>query len=198
MTVRCLMGQEPPEITDGYGGWEVITRPRRRAMTQWTGVQPLKMRLPIVLNRFKANESIEDAIQKLQQMASPGGPWDPPPVVDIDGAVPHARVGWVIESLEWGATERSLRHPHPRIRQEFVVNLLQHVPLVRVDDKGPQKNPNAYRIYTVKRGDTLAKIAAKLLKSRKRWREIARINGIRDPKSDRQLKPGRKLKVPKK
>jgi nucleoid-associated protein YgaU len=48
--------------------------------------------------------------------------------------------------------------------------------------------------YTVKKGDTLSGIALKILGDASRWRQIARINKLRDP---RKLKVGTKLKMPK-
>jgi 5'-nucleotidase len=51
----------------------------------------------------------------------------------------------------------------------------------------------ASRPYEVKRGDTLARIAANKLGSAKRWKEIAKLNNIRDPDN---LSVGRMLKMP--
>lgn len=39
----------------------------------------------------------------------------------------------------------------------------------------------ANRTYTVKKGDSLSKIASTTLGSAQRWREIAKLNGIRKP-----------------
>lgn len=48
-------------------------------------------------------------------------------------------------------------------------------------------------IYIVRSGDTLTKIAARLLGSIVRWRDIADANGIRDPY---YIKPGQRLRIP--
>jgi nucleoid-associated protein YgaU len=48
-------------------------------------------------------------------------------------------------------------------------------------------------IYLVKQGDTLTKIAANLLGSVVRWRDIADLNGIRDPY---YIKVGQRLRIP--
>lgn len=53
--------------------------------------------------------------------------------------------------------------------------------------------PVAVRLYFVKSGDTLSKIAQALLGDYRRWQEIAKLNGIRDP---RTLRVGSRLKIP--
>lgn len=192
ISVTCLLGREQPELSGGYGGWEEIARPRRTSLTQWNGHPPFRMRLPLLIDNFADGDSVEEKCDRLEQMARSPETLTPPPIVDIEGAVLHSGIGWVIDNLEWGACER---HPSRgyRTRQEVVVFLLQHIPKDKVVRH--QTNQPKYRLYTIKKGDTLQKIAAKLLKDKKRWREIARINDIRDPK---KLKIGRKIKVPRK
>jgi len=50
-----------------------------------------------------------------------------------------------------------------------------------------------YQTYTVKSGDILWSIAVKFLGDGKRWKEIAELNGITDP---RTLQVGKVLKIP--
>jgi nucleoid-associated protein YgaU len=49
------------------------------------------------------------------------------------------------------------------------------------------------KTYTVKSGDTLAKIAAAIYHDQAKWRAIAALNGIRDP---RNIKAGQHLRLP--
>ncbi len=56
-----------------------------------------------------------------------------------------------------------------------------------------RSTPASTRTYTVKRGDTLAKVAQALLGSYKRSIDIARLNNIRDPN---RISVGQKLKIP--
>jgi len=56
-------------------------------------------------------------------------------------------------------------------------------------DKGKTKR----KTYVVRKGDTLAKIAARVYGNANRWHEIAKLNGIRAP--HKVLKVGRRLKV---
>ena len=48
--------------------------------------------------------------------------------------------------------------------------------------------------YLVKKGDTLWDLADKMLGNGSKWKEIAKLNGIKDPRS---LQIGTKLKIPK-
>jgi LysM repeat protein len=59
----------------------------------------------------------------------------------------------------------------------------------------PKASSPGYRYVTVKRGDSLWEFAVKYLGSGSRWREIARLNGIRDTKT---LRVGARLRIPPK
>jgi nucleoid-associated protein YgaU len=60
--------------------------------------------------------------------------------------------------------------------------------------KDPRHSPDVDKAYTVRRGDTLSDIASATYDDPVFWREIARANGISDP---RTLAPGRVLIVPR-
>ena len=58
----------------------------------------------------------------------------------------------------------------------------------------PRSSPTVEKSYVVRRGDTLSSIAAALYRQPDAWRELARANGITDP---RDLRPGQVLSVPR-
>ncbi|GAB7044481.1 MULTISPECIES: CIS tube protein [Catenuloplanes] len=58
----------------------------------------------------------------------------------------------------------------------------------------PRSSPTVEKSYVVRRGDTLPSIAAALYRRAGAWRELARANGITDP---RDLRPGQVLTVPR-
>jgi nucleoid-associated protein YgaU len=58
----------------------------------------------------------------------------------------------------------------------------------------PRSSPTVEKSYVVRRGDTLSSIAAALYRQPAAWRELARANGITDP---RELRPGQVLTVPR-
>lgn len=59
--------------------------------------------------------------------------------------------------------------------------------------KSLPKGAGAAREYVVESGDTLSEISQKLLGTSKRWEEILKLNGLKDPGA---LRVGMKLKIP--
>lgn len=148
---------------------------------------------------------------------------DPEPpvlIVNAEGAIPHdyheaSHVRWVIEKLTWGDSLRNYygnrirQYVDVTIMQYIADELLEQVSVARKRNSGPSGRRNTGRLpararnvrkpgasskrYTVKAGDTLSKIAAAKLGSWKRWKEIAKLNNIRDP---RKLRVGQVLRLP--
>jgi nucleoid-associated protein YgaU len=58
----------------------------------------------------------------------------------------------------------------------------------------PKFSPDVEKTHTVRRGDTLATVAFLAYNDPTQWREVARNNGIEDPRS---LEPGRVLNIPR-
>ncbi len=58
----------------------------------------------------------------------------------------------------------------------------------------PKSSPDVEKTHVVRRGDTLATVAALAYNDPTQWREVARNNGIEDP---RFLEPGRVLNLPR-
>jgi hypothetical protein len=79
------------------------------------------------------------------------------------------------------------------IRAKLNLTLKEYRP-VEVQLKDPRASPDVEKRHTVRRGDTLSGIAGMAYSDPTRWREIARSNGIQDP---RRLEPGRQIVVPR-
>jgi len=80
------------------------------------------------------------------------------------------------------------------LRAKLSVSLKEYRPAaVQVKDN-PTLSPDFDKTYVVRRGDTLSSIAAAVYREPAHWREIARANGIKDP---RTLAPGRTLTLPR-
>lgn len=197
----CRLGEENPRIISGYGGWEVVQRARRRSLVDWQNVEPYRLTFSVVLDGYAENQSVEAEIRKLERMAIPALTGESPTKVRVFGYLPmdntrNQSTYWVVENLEWGDSLRS-RVGMVRVRQTATLTLLA----VSSDDElrvsrspRPRKKPGSkVKRYKVRAGDTLQKIAAKYLGSSRRWKEIATLNKIRDPK---RLKAGTILKLP--
>jgi hypothetical protein len=65
---------------------------------------------------------------------------------------------------------------------------------VEDQSKDPRHSPDVEKSFTIRRGDRLDQIAQGAYRDPARWRDIARRNGIADP---RRLDPGRLLLLPR-
>lgn len=205
-SVRVMLGDGAAQAS-ADGGWAFVSRPKNIGFTVWEGQSPYSMTVPIMLDGFADEESQEDDWEALRRIFRvPVGPLRQPSPVSLSGAVPLAdRLTWVISDLQPTNELRRVKDGH-RIRIEANLELMQFVeadivigvqasPAKAAADRAPQAGaaPPQTRVYVVKRGDTLVKIAQANLGSYKRWPEIAKLNGIRDP---RKLQVGQRLKLP--
>jgi hypothetical protein len=80
------------------------------------------------------------------------------------------------------------------LRAKCSVGLKEFAPVAQQLLESKTASPDFDKSWTVRRGDTLSSIAGALYQDPARWREIARANGIDDP---RTLEPGRELAIPR-
>jgi hypothetical protein len=194
LTVSVLRGDGAPKPTDGIGGWQVVARPRRTALTQWMGRNPYAMDVPVVFDGINAGVSIEGDIAKLFQMGV-GSDFDPPPTVHVDGGLPIKGATWVINGIDWGDDviwqQDGASKPY-RARQDAVVHLLQYKPEARVKILATKSLPNVYTVHSAK--ETMRTIAKVMYGDGSQWTKIKSANpNVRDPN---HLKVGTKLRIP--
>jgi len=197
---NVLRDAAAPTIQSGYGGWTVVDRARQRGLSVWDGVEPKRLAVPILFDGFEDDNDQQDSLKLLLQMASPDP--DEPPVVSLSGkGFPDIVDNWVIESISFGSNTiwgTNKAGKDILLRQDAIVNLMQHVAADRVAfSKAKPAQPGGRvwpKHWMVKKGDTIQKIAAKFYGSSKKWHLIASANGIRDPK---HLKIGQVLTIPK-
>ena len=80
------------------------------------------------------------------------------------------------------------------LRAEASLTLTAYRPVTVQLAERPRNSPDVEKSVTVRRGDRLDQIAAGVYQDPARWRDIARRNGIADP---RRLDPGRLLLLPR-
>ncbi|MDB4894313.1 MAG: hypothetical protein JWN15_575 [Firmicutes bacterium] len=80
------------------------------------------------------------------------------------------------------------------LRAKLALSLKEYRPVEIQIKENPTASPNYDKTYVVRRGDTLSSIAFAVYRDPEVWRDIARNNGIRDPRS---LEPGTVLQLPK-
>lgn len=133
LRLSVLAGQTSATLTDGFGGWEAIDRPKRVAMSRWKGRPLFRQDVPILFDGVDEDKNVEVDIATLIRMSQPAGALTPPPTVKITGPVERTDLVWVIENITWEAdmVVRDMQTGGSvRMRQGAVVHLLQYI-----DDK---------------------------------------------------------------
>lgn len=191
-----LLGEEPPKVTGGVGGWEIVARPRQVSMTLWQGVEPYQVELSIMLDGLIGQLSQEPAIRELLA-AGRGDDEAEPSTWEIRGvpAVSAAADEWVLNSAEPGDTVLRRTNDFSRVRQSYALTFVEHVPAeyVQLRAKARQGARGKSALYTVRKGDTPASIARK---RRRKWTEIRDLNRSLHLKANTNLKDGTRIRVP--
>lgn len=80
------------------------------------------------------------------------------------------------------------------MRAEMAMTLIAYRPVEVQIAERPRNSPDVEKSVAYRRGDRLDLIAAGVFQDPARWRDIARTNGIADP---RRIAPGTQLLVPR-
>lgn len=187
------LGDGYPKVT-GWGGWEEVARPKRKGISDWTQAPLIRMPIPLLLDGWRSSSSVQRHVDILKAWASSRAGKRPPRLKILSGPVPHTDLVWVIEDLDFD--EALLDDNGVLVRQSLTLNLLEFEAGEVLKTFTPAQTKKALRSYVVKSGDTLLSIASKKLGNGKRWREIAKLNKIRDPRKNAKLKVGKRLKLP--
>lgn len=188
--LRLLLGATP-SVPAADGGWSIVTRPKNSGFTAWEGYGPHQMNLGVMLDGVAKDVSQEQDYDSLRRiMRTVVGVAKQPSPVRLSGPVPMTDLRWVIQSIE--------QDPASIIRSELTgellrvavtLNLIEYVEAdVLVSTASPATVVNlqnaaagiGQKLYTVKDGDTLSKIAAAELGSFTKFPDIAKLNNIRD------------------
>lgn len=137
LSITARLGDGRPDVTAGYGGWSEVARPRRRPLSIWTGSPGLRLTLPILLDRFRDDVSVERLIAQLEQLSLPTAADGAPPRIRLaarGGAVPHTDRVWVVDSLTFG-DGAIMNRAGNRTRQPATLALLEYIADVRVNER---------------------------------------------------------------
>ena len=196
-SVTVLRGQEPPNITGGVGGWEIIPRRRRRGMTTWQGRDPIQMDLPILFDGTGLAPVDQDPDIQMLRLMAVGDNFMEPPTVSVIGYTPAQGVTWVINDIEWGTDAVWVTDPNSgdqiRVRQDATLKLLQ---FVQVDVVKIIPTLGVVGIWIVEKGQRLRSIAKESYGDASLWTLIRDANpGVRDPEN---IPAGTELRIPPK
>lgn len=193
--LHLLLGDAPPAVTDGYGGWQEVSRPNDVGISDWTGVSNYKMDVSVVIDSEHVARLDPAGVLADLLLLARTPKEDEPPVIRVYGlAIQEDLNGdrWVIADLAMGpvlrAEDGTLR------RQQVTLNLMEWVQPDDIERRRRKRHPGGKsKRYTVKRGDTLMTIAHHFYGDWHKWRRIADRNDIKNP---RNLRVGRVLVIP--
>lgn len=120
-----------PQSSGGVGGWEEIARPRRQAMTDYSGTPLWQVKIELMFDGWSTapeGRSVQQEIQTLIDMATKAEGADQPPIVAFKGSIIPGSINrrWVINNLEWGPSVRRVSDG-AIVRQVVTVTLLEYI-----------------------------------------------------------------------
>jgi hypothetical protein len=144
ISITARLSDAKPNVDQGYGGWQEVARPRRTTLSVWQGLPAMRMSIPILLDKFRTQGSIERECAQLERLASPSASDGTTPRVSFaakGGAIPHQGRIWVVDNLTWGDAAMTTRGN--RCRQQVTLSLLEYIADVRVDQDSPSQRQRA-------------------------------------------------------
>jgi hypothetical protein len=194
MNILGPLGPEVPQISGGFGGYEIVPRPRQVGMTIWNGTEPYQLTFSMFLEGFKLGKTVEEDIAAVMRCAH--GTDGEPGTVQVFGIPRLPANDWVIEGLDFDQDTTIRNSRMERIRQKLSWTLREEVDPVYLPLRAEAlmgKKP-AYTTVKVRRNDTPAGLAKKYkLKS---WTVLRDLNQGVITKSGQKLKEGMKIRVP--
>lgn len=209
------MGDNAPRIIGGYAKWDIINRTGRKGLTHFTGYDPLVVEIEVFVDAFTTGDytAVEQTIAVIEGMAGRGSKRadGPPPRLHVSmaGAIKidyqFFKASWVMTGVEWDEDGTITQNPPQpegtklvnRLRAPVTLTLTEYIDDTELRTSSAAaakaKGGSARRTYIVRNHDTLMKIARDELGDAGRWRKIAELNNLRDP---RHLKTGQRLRLP--
>lgn len=203
LQVAVLMGPGGAQVTQGYGNYDEVTRPRNVSLLSWQGRAPYEMTLDLVFQGIPVahgwGQSVEKQITLLEDLATKQPGMTTPPSVRLFGPVPHPELRWLITAISWGDFwRRSL--DGARIMQKASVTLHEYVEDPYLMPQRPKGKASGakFRWYVIKRGDNVKSISKRLLGNPSKWEQIVHLNagmhGYKLPQP--KFKIGDRIKIP--
>jgi hypothetical protein len=197
------LSADTPHWTGGWGGWEVVPRPRQSGMTIWNGIEPFTLEFGMWLDRgimegptdFNQRRSIEQLMDRLLRVARGDGDSPPSPIY-ISGIPRTAGRRWIIEAMDFppdGAIRRS--YDMYLVRQQINFVLKEYTPptMKRIHKQALKRDLGKIVTIKVKKDDTPARIARR---RGCKWTDLRTLNPGVVHKAAQNLKNGIKLRVP--
>jgi len=131
------LGSDAPRYSGGSAKWDIVDRPRRKGLTQFTGEEPWTCVLKIMFNQWPDGD-IEPLVKIVEdRMHRPEDRVEPDLLRLTGPAMAHSDLVWVLTNVDdSGMVER--RSDGHRCRQELSLTFLEYVsPELIVQQKSP-------------------------------------------------------------
>lgn len=193
IVVRVLLDAASPNLSGGFGGWEVVDRPKRESMTRFKGSQPFQQDIAILFDGLEDGEDQESYINDLMRMSDPVGKLKQPPKVSITGIADRTDLSWVIQDIKF-STDNVIRDMVDgsivRLRQAATVTLLEFVDdQVIITRSSPavvaRTSVTAPKVVKSPQNATLRSLAIKFYHDPSQWQVIWLANPflVHDPRA---------------
>jgi hypothetical protein len=171
------LSDERPNLDSGFGGWDVVERPRRKPLTSWKSAPAVQLTLPLLFDAWlladqvDAGKQIETAIAVVQKMGRPVASDGEPPQVRLTvrgDAIPYNGLIYVVSAIEWG--DALMNEAGDRVRQFFTLSLTEYVEDVYLTEKSAANRRRNLSKSKKKKGGAKAKrvVAKRSSKARKK------------------------------
>jgi LysM repeat protein len=190
----------PTEYTfEDSSKWQDQQGNRRRPELQYTGGERKRLSMELFYDTYEAKEDVRLYTGKLQQLlvvtTDGGNNGKRPPVVELSWGQAQSNVGFpfkcVLESLKQQFT--LFTSDGMPVRAKVSVSFKEYELPKDEQQREPRRSSYPAQTYTVREGDTLSGIAAAVWNDPSKWRKLADVNDISNP---RVLEPGQPLIVP--
>lgn len=204
--IWVALGDGRPQMLNPASGWSEVTRPGKRSLTRYIGTPLFRASVPVVFDGRHDGSSVQAKVDRIIHLWRPRDPDEEPPVLRVHGPLPSPIAGKpvVLENIEPGNAESDESDRARLLYQPMNLILLEHSAedAIEIKRRG-SGGAGGWPIYETKKGDTIAKIAAKQLHGEadnaRNRREYAHtlsiLNDIRD--KNRELEPGTKIRLPR-
>lgn len=185
---------------DGYGTDQITERPTRVALTSEGGASPLALRIPLLLDRWREQRSVEPEIRMLERMLGLSTDRPERPLVIVEGqGIPHgyeraAHLRWRLSEPEWGDDIRYVNSRHRAFVTVSVLARLAITPetLAEPDEQVTVGKKGRAFFHTTARVNTL-KEAARYV--RVPWKTLRKLNPKLPKDPDKKLRPGTRIRI---
>lgn len=175
--------------------WNRISRPKRSTAITYGGMGEETLVFEVIFDALDGNGTVEERVRRLDALRVPSGERNPPPICKLYYGHMGGGKDWVVDQISESDEQRDSRLH--RIYYQAELTLVEHIQadleISHAKHHRSRHSGGRGRSHRVRHGETLSSIAASDLGDASRWKEIAQLNDIRDPRS---LKVGDVLRMP--